>query len=145
MWIAGTWRRILITITGFTLAHSATLILSALNVVRLPIPPVEAAIALSIVFLATEIVRGPRQSLTWRYPIAVSSSFGLLHGFGFAAALNEIGLPQSVPITKVITNIQDHYVLHSKTLHPIHDGPPIDADVQRRNERQRIDRYRECL
>lgn len=95
LWIAGTSRRILITITGFTLAHSATLILSALEIVRLPIPPVEAAIALSIVFLATELVRGPQQNLTWRYPIAVSSSFGLLHGFGFAAALDEIGLPQT--------------------------------------------------
>lgn len=102
LWIAGTWRRILITITGFTLAHSATLILSALQVVRLPIPPVESAIALSIVFLATEIVRGPRQSLTWRYPIAVSSSFGLLHGFGFAAALNEIGLPQTEVVTGLL-------------------------------------------
>ncbi|HEY0942354.1 MAG TPA: HupE/UreJ family protein [Steroidobacter sp.] len=95
LWVAGTWRRILITISGFTLAHSITLILSALQIVRLPVAPVEAAIALSIVFLATEIARGPRQSLTWRYPIAVSTSFGLLHGFGFAAALEEIGLPQT--------------------------------------------------
>lgn len=103
LWIAGTWQRILITITGFTLSHSVTLILSALHVVRLPIPPVEAAVALSIVFLATEIVKGPRQSFTWRYPIAVSSSFGLLHGFGFAAALSEIGLPQTELVTGLLS------------------------------------------
>lgn len=102
LWIAGSWRRIVITITGFTLAHSATLILSALELVRLPIPPVEATIALSIVFLATEISKGRRRSLTWRYPLAVSSSFGLLHGFGFAAALGEIGLPQTELVTGLL-------------------------------------------
>jgi hydrogenase/urease accessory protein HupE len=95
LWIAGTWRRILITVTGFTLAHSMTLGASALGIVRVPIPPVEAAIALSILFLATELVKGPRHSLTWRNPIAVSTSFGLLHGFGFAAALSDFGLPQT--------------------------------------------------
>ena len=95
LWIAGTGRRMLITITGFTLAHSVTLALSALKIVSLPVPPVEAAIALSIVFLAVEIAKQRKSSLTWRYPIAVSSSFGLLHGFGFAAALSEIGLPQT--------------------------------------------------
>jgi hydrogenase/urease accessory protein HupE len=93
--IAGTARRILITITGFTIAHSMTLALSALGVLRVPVPPVEAAIALSIVFLAVEIVRGDQSSLTYRYPIAVASSFGLLHGFGFAAVLGEAGLPQT--------------------------------------------------
>jgi hypothetical protein len=56
---------------------------------------VEAAIALSIVFLATEIARERRDTLTWRFPIAVAASFGLLHGFGFASVLNEIGLPQT--------------------------------------------------
>jgi hydrogenase/urease accessory protein HupE len=89
--IAGTWRRILITVTGFTI----TLALAALNLVRVPVPPVEAAIALSIVFLATEIARERRDTLTWRFPIAVAGSFGLLHGFGFASVLNEIGLPQT--------------------------------------------------
>ena len=97
--IAGTWRRILITVTGFTLAHSITLALAALGVVRLPVPPVEAVIALSIVFLATEIARGRRDSLTWRYPVTVAASFGLLHGFGFASALSEIGLPQTELLT----------------------------------------------
>lgn len=95
LWIAGTWRRVLVTITGFTVAHSCTFVLSALKVVSLPVPPVEAAIALSIVFLATEVVKGPRDSLTWRYPVCVSSSFGLLHGFGFASALSAVGLPRT--------------------------------------------------
>lgn len=91
--LAGTTYRILLAITGFTLAHSITLSLSALGVVRLPIPPVEAAIALSILVLAREIARPDANGLTGRFPILVSSSFGLLHGFGFAAALREVGLP----------------------------------------------------
>jgi hydrogenase/urease accessory protein HupE len=94
LWIAQTWRRTLITITGFTLAHSMTLVLSALSVVHVSVPPIEAAIALSVVFLAAEVIHGPCRSLVWLYPIVVSSAFGLLHGFGFAAALAEIGLPQ---------------------------------------------------
>ena len=106
MLIAGTGRRILITITGFTLAHSVTLVLSALGLVQVPVAPVEAAIALSIVFLALEIVRGNPQSLTYRYPIAVSSSFGLLHGFGFAAVLGETGLPQTeIPAALLFFNL----------------------------------------
>ena len=96
VFIAGTFRRILITITGFTLAHSLTLALSTLGVVQLPIAPVEAAIALSIAFLAHEIAVGRRdKSWTWRYPVVVSTSFGLLHGFGFASVLQELGLPQT--------------------------------------------------
>ncbi len=62
----------------------------------------EAAIALSVVFLATEVAKGRRDNLTWRYPIAVSSSFGLLHGLGFAAVLNEIGLPQTELVTGLL-------------------------------------------
>lgn len=95
LFIAGSVRRIIITVTGFTVAHSLTLALAALGIVRIPVPPVEAAIALSIVFLASEIARGRSDSLTWRYPIAVSSSFGLLHGLGFASVLGQIGLPQT--------------------------------------------------
>ena len=106
MLIAGTGRRILITITGFTIAHSITLALSALGVVRVPVPAVEAAIALSIVFLAVEIVRGDKSSLAYRYPITVSSSFGLLHGFGFAAVLGETGLPQTeIPAALLFFNV----------------------------------------
>lgn len=95
--LAGTFRRVLLAVTGFTLAHSVTLSLSALGLVRLPPAPVEAAIALSILFLAWEIAHplpdSPAHSLARRYPLLVSSSFGLLHGFGFAAALREVGLP----------------------------------------------------
>lgn len=104
--IARTGRRILIVVTGFTLAHSVTLALAALGLVRVPVPPVEAAIALSIVFLATEIARPSRDTITWRHPIAVSSSFGLLHGFGFAAVLAEIGMPQTeVPLALLFFNV----------------------------------------
>jgi hypothetical protein len=71
VFIAGTSRRLLITITGFTVAHSITLALSALDLIRIPTPPVEAAIALSVVFMAWEIAKGNKNSLTYRYPIAV--------------------------------------------------------------------------
>lgn len=102
LWLAGGLRRILMTITGFTLAHSVTLALSALGWVQVAVPPVEAAIALSIVFLAVEIYKGRRDTLSWRNPIAVSSSFGLLHGFGFAAVLGQIGLPQTELVTGLL-------------------------------------------
>ena len=93
--IAGTGKRILLTVTGFTLAHSITLSLSALGLVAIPIVPVEATIALSIVFLAHEISQQKKDSLTWRYPMLISFGFGLLHGLGFASALGEIGLVQN--------------------------------------------------
>ncbi|PCH52909.1 MAG: hypothetical protein COC20_01765 [Cellvibrionales bacterium] len=102
IFIAGTVKRIVITVTGFTLAHSLTLVLSTLHIVNLPVAPVEAVIALSIVLLAKEIAVGRHNTLTWRYPMAVSSSFGLLHGFGFASALNEIGLPQTELFTGLL-------------------------------------------
>jgi hydrogenase/urease accessory protein HupE len=106
VFIAGTSRRLLITITGFTVAHSITLALSALDLVRIPTPPVEAMIALSVVFMAWEIAKGNRDSLTHRYPIAVSASFGLLHGFGFAAVLRDIGLPQTeLPVALLFFNV----------------------------------------
>jgi hydrogenase/urease accessory protein HupE len=91
--LARTPRRILLVVTGFTIAHSITLSLSALGLVNLPVAPTEAAIALSILFLAGEIARPGEGRLPSRYPVLVSSSFGLLHGLGFAAALGEIGLP----------------------------------------------------
>lgn len=93
--IARTPRRILLTVTGFTLAHSITLSLSSLGLLVIPIVPVEAAIALSILFLAHEISRQQKDSLTYRFPLLVSFGFGLLHGLGFASALGEIGLVQS--------------------------------------------------
>ncbi|GIC78741.1 HupE/UreJ family protein [Moritella sp. F3] len=106
IFIAGSWRRILLTITGFSIAHSITLTLAALALIQVPVPPVEAVIALSIVFLAREIVQPRRDTLTWRYPILVSATFGLLHGFGFAAALGDIGLPQTeIPAALLAFNI----------------------------------------
>lgn len=104
--LAGTFKRVLWIITGFTLAHSVTLALSALDLVSVAVPPLEAAIALSIVFVAAELVRPARETLTWRYPMLVSSGFGLLHGFGFAAVLGEIGLPQTeVPLALLFFNL----------------------------------------
>lgn len=94
IWIAGTPKRILQTITGFTMAHSMTLVLAALDLVQVPVRTIEVLIALSIVLLAVELGRGRSETLTWRRPVAVSAGFGLLHGFGFAAVLREIGLPE---------------------------------------------------
>jgi hydrogenase/urease accessory protein HupE len=91
--LAGTGRRILFVITGFTIAHSITLSLSALHLIDFPVIPTEASISLSILFLAHEIGREKKDSLAFRFPLLVSSTFGLLHGLGFAAALGEIGLP----------------------------------------------------
>jgi hydrogenase/urease accessory protein HupE len=85
-------RRLVLTVTAFTLAHSLTLALSVLGLVRVPGAPVETAIALSIVLLAVECAK-PRESLSRRAPWAVAFGFGLLHGFGFAGALSEIGVP----------------------------------------------------
>jgi hydrogenase/urease accessory protein HupE len=87
-------RRVFWAVTGFTAAHSVTLSLAALGLVRVPIAPVEAMIALSILFLATEIARNDSTSFSHRFPVALSFVFGLLHGFGFASALSEIGLPR---------------------------------------------------
>jgi hydrogenase/urease accessory protein HupE len=104
--IARSGRKILVTITGFTIAHSITLALAALGLVRVPVPPVEAAIALSILFVASEIARPARDTLTYRYPISVSASFGLLHGLGFAAVLSEVGLPQTeIPAALLFFNL----------------------------------------
>jgi hydrogenase/urease accessory protein HupE len=101
-------RRLLITITAFTAAHSLTLAGATLGWVHVPGPPVEAAIALSIVFVASEIVhtRQGRYSVTQHYPWVVAFVFGLLHGFGFAGALAEVGLPQSsIPIALLFFNV----------------------------------------
>lgn len=81
-------------VTAFTVAHSLTLAGTTLGFVGLPGPPVEALIALSIVFLAVELARGEAGSLTLRHPWAIAFAFGLFHGFGFAGALADIGLPQ---------------------------------------------------
>lgn len=94
VWIAGHWRRVVTTVTGFTIGHSITLAAAALDLVKVPVGTIEVLIALSIVLLAVELARGRSETITWRHPLAVSSGFGLLHGFGFAAVLKEVGLPQ---------------------------------------------------
>lgn len=96
------------TITAFTLAHSVTLGAAALGYVNVPQAPVEAVIALSILFLATELVKKHRGEigLAERRPWLIALSFGLLHGFGFAGALAEIGLPQSaIPLALFSFNL----------------------------------------
>ena len=95
LFIAQRPRTLLVTITGFTVAHSLTLAASVLDWIRLPTPPIEATISLSILCLAAEIIRGDKNSLTYRHPAAISTTFGLLHGFGFATVLRDIGLPQT--------------------------------------------------
>lgn len=100
--IAGTVHRTLYTVTGFTVAHSITLALVALGFLQVSVPAVEAVIALSIVFLATEIARGDKTTVAWRRPIFVASAFGLAHGAGFAAALGEIGLPKRETVAALL-------------------------------------------
>jgi hypothetical protein len=96
------WGRLAWTVTGFTLAHSVTLACAVLGLWRLPSAPVEIVIALSIVFLAREVLRadaGAPPSIAVRRPWLVAGAFGLLHGFGFAGALAEVGLPDdAVPL-----------------------------------------------
>src|SRR5262249_14550031 len=84
------------TISAFTLAHSITLAMATLGYASMPGPPLNAAIAVSILFLGPEIVRSWRRqtSLTIRQPWLVAFLFGLLHGFGFASGLTASGLPQ---------------------------------------------------
>lgn len=93
-------------VTAFTVAHSLTLAGVSLGFLGLPGRPVEAVIALSIVLLAVEVARGDRPSLTRRWPWVVAFLFGLIHGFGFAGALREIGLPEGeVPAALISFNL----------------------------------------
>jgi hydrogenase/urease accessory protein HupE len=101
-------RQLLMTVTAFTLAHSITLAAATLGFIRVPAAPVEATIALSIVFLASELARGEagRSAVTRSYPWLVAFSFGLLHGLGFAGALAEVGLPQrEIPLALFAFNV----------------------------------------
>ena len=100
--------RLVKTITAFTLSHSITLALATLGFVHVPQAPVEAVIALSILFLASELARRNRgeSGLTARRPWLVAFSFGLLHGFGFAGALSEVGLPETdIPLALLLFNL----------------------------------------
>lgn len=100
--LSRTPKRILLAVTGFTAAHSITLSLAALGVVQVPVAPTEALIALSIVFLARELVVRDSSSFAQRFPVSVSFVFGLLHGLGFAGALGAIGLPAAEVATGLI-------------------------------------------
>jgi len=96
------------TITAFTVAHSITLALATLGYASIPGPPLNAAIALSILFLGPEIVRVWRgqTSFTIRHPWVVAFAFGLLHGFGFASGLSTVGMPKAeIPLALLAFNI----------------------------------------
>lgn len=96
------------TITSFTLAHSITLAIATLMQVQVPALALNAAIALSILFLAPEVVRVWRgeTSLTIRHPWLVAFLFGLLHGFGFASGLAALGLPErEIPLALLLFNL----------------------------------------
>jgi hydrogenase/urease accessory protein HupE len=102
------WRTLLGAVTAFTVAHSLSLAAASLGWIVVPAPPVEAIVALSIAFLAAELLHPPGEEkrLTERYPWAVAFAFGLLHGLGFARALLEIGLPAGdVPMALLAFNL----------------------------------------
>jgi len=106
--LIGGMRRIVATVTAFTLAHSLTLALTTLGVVAVARKPVEVCIALSIVLVAREVLRPPdaAPTLARRAPALIAFAFGLLHGFGFAAALAEIGLPTGeIPLALFTFNL----------------------------------------
>ena len=103
--LVGSRRRLLGTITAFTLGHSVTLSLAALGFVRLPPAPIEAAIALSILVLAVELARD-RPTVLGRRPWLMAAGFGLLHGLGFAGALAQVGLPvREIPLALLAFNL----------------------------------------
>jgi hydrogenase/urease accessory protein HupE len=96
------------TITAFTVAHSITLALTTFGYATIPVPPLNAAIALSILFLGPEVVRAWQggTSLTIRQPWIVAFAFGLLHGFGFASGLTQMGLPRNeIPLALFSFNV----------------------------------------
>lgn len=99
MLLARSPRRIVYTVTGFTLGHSLTLGLMTFLGLSLSPVLVESLIALSIVILAAELARGGGKTLAYKFPVAVACGFGLLHGLGFAGALSELGLPHDMKIT----------------------------------------------
>ncbi|MEO2177170.1 MAG: HupE/UreJ family protein [bacterium] len=108
VWIVPNLWMLFKTITAFTVAHSISLALATLGIVHMPAAPTEAVIALSILFLAVEIVhsREGRVTLTEQYPWLVALAFGLFHGLGFAGALAEVGLPQQeIPLALLMFNV----------------------------------------
>ena len=104
--LVGGGRRLLWTITAFTVGHSITLSLVTLGFFDYPVALVEFAIALSIFVLAVELTRTSRHDILWRNPWWLAGGFGLLHGMGFAGALAETGLPQdNVPLALLFFNV----------------------------------------
>lgn len=102
------WRPLIAAVTSFTIAHSISLGAASLGWIIVPAQPVEVIVALSIAFLAAEILHDPRDTprLSERYPWAIAFAFGLLHGLGFARALLEVGLPEGdVPLALFSFNI----------------------------------------
>src|SRR5207249_755543 len=96
------------TISAFTVAHSITLAIATLGYASVPAAPLNAAIALSILFLGAEVVRSWRgeTNLTIRHPWVVAFAFGLLHGFGFASGLTSMGLPRAeIPVALLLFNL----------------------------------------
>jgi hydrogenase/urease accessory protein HupE len=105
LFLVGFQRRLVWTITAFTAAHSVTLASAALGLLTLRSPPVEATIALSIVLVAGEALH-KRETLSKRWPVVLAFLFGLVHGLGFAGALEEIGLPQhALPVALLCFNL----------------------------------------
>lgn len=108
MLIAPNTRQLILAITAFTVAHSITLAAATFGFVNVPPPPIEAAIALSIAFVAAEIIRARegQAGIAARAPWVVAFAFGLLHGFGFAGALSEVGLPAGhIPVALFFFNV----------------------------------------
>lgn len=102
------WRLLIETVTAFTVGHSITLVLAVLDLVRVPSAPIELAIALSVFWLAVELAREPgaRPTIVQRRPYVMAGLFGLLHGLGFASALQEVGLPSGdVPLALFAFNL----------------------------------------
>lgn len=106
LFLVRSWPRLIATVTAFTFAHSLTLAAATLGWIHVPPQPVEAAIALSIVFVAADVLRAGEDSLTRRAPWIVAFAFGLLHGLGFAGALRALGVPEhAVPLALIFFNL----------------------------------------
>jgi hydrogenase/urease accessory protein HupE len=108
LFLVGNWRQLVATVTAFTVAHSMTLAGATLGWVHAPQAPIEATIALSVMFVAAEILHRAqgRAGLAARAPWLVAFVFGLLHGFGFSGALREVGLPQKdIPLALLFFNV----------------------------------------
>ena len=96
--LGGAVREVLKVVTAFTLAHSITLTLAALQIISLPSRLVESAIALSVIFAALNNLRGTIESKRW----VMAFAFGLIHGFGFASVLADLGLPQNALVLALV-------------------------------------------